>query len=208
MAFYDNLGKRIQQTGQGAIDRTKKGAEVARLNSSINGLAKDMSKQYEELGRAYYDKFAASGAYDPDMAVFFQELDAKMSQVEDCKDQIRSLKGYRKCPVCGEDISADAMYCPNCGTKQEPIVAESPAAGRVCPNCGAELEDDQIFCTVCGTNVENVVPNAAENEEPAQETPEAEEDVVVEENLCCPNCGAVLKEDEIFCSNCGQKIER
>ncbi len=167
MAFYDGLGKRIQQGGQGAIDRTRRGAEVARLNSSINSVEKEAAKKYEELGKAYYEKHAASDTYDNDMDQYFQDIDALMDQIEDYKDQIRALKGIRKCPECGQDVSATAQFCSFCGAKLEPVVSETTEEVLepepveeivvekivVCPSCGAELDEDAVFCTVCGHKV-------------------------------------------------------
>ncbi len=174
MAFYDGWGKKIQQTGQEALDRTKKGAEITRLNSSINGIEKEAAKKYEELGKAYYAKHAADDTYDPDMESYFQDIDESMDQIEGYRDQIRTLKGLRKCPECGQEVSATAQYCNFCGAKLEPVVTETPAEGRVCPNCGAPIDDNQAFCTVCGTNVENV-PCSEEVvvEEIVEEVPES-----------------------------------
>ncbi len=192
MAFYEGLGKRIQQTGQGAIDRTRKTAEVSRLNSSISSLEKEMRDDYEELGRAYYEKYAASGTDDPDMIPYFQDLDGKMEQLEVYKEQIRNLKGIRKCVNCGMEISADATFCNYCGTRQPPVAAPTSNVRRVCPNCGAQLEDGQIFCTVCGTNVENVAADQV-SEGPAPRH--------------CVQCGQILEEDVLFCPYCGQRNE-
>ncbi len=237
MAFYDGLGKRIQQSGQGAIDRTKKNAEVARLNSSISALEKEMSSDYEELGRIFYQKYAASGSPDPDMAPNFQELDGKMAQLEVYKEQIRSRKGIRKCPVCGQDISADAMFCSYCGTRQEPVIAETvQPTEKICANCGTVLEEDAVFCPRCGQQYvspaavygqETVIyeqetqcgenepempqPDAAPEFEPDPEFEEAMEpdvEIVTEAFLVCPACGAKLDPDAEFCTECGQKIEK
>jgi len=45
------------------------------------------------------------------------------------------------CAQCGETVSADHVYCPNCGEK---------ASRRVFCECGDEVRADWAFCPHCG----------------------------------------------------------
>ena len=45
------------------------------------------------------------------------------------------------CKQCGERLSDDAVYCPNCGEK---------ASHRVFCECGDEIRSDWGFCPSCG----------------------------------------------------------
>ena len=36
MAFFDEIGKKLSQTGQGMVQKTKEMADVAKLNSNIS----------------------------------------------------------------------------------------------------------------------------------------------------------------------------
>ncbi|MBV0923917.1 zinc ribbon domain-containing protein [Halomicroarcula limicola] len=45
------------------------------------------------------------------------------------------------CAQCGENLSADHVYCPNCGEK---------ASRRVFCDCGDEIRSDWGFCPSCG----------------------------------------------------------
>jgi predicted transcriptional regulator len=45
------------------------------------------------------------------------------------------------CEKCGESVSEDHVYCPNCGEK---------ATHRVFCECGDELRSDWAFCPGCG----------------------------------------------------------
>jgi len=50
--------------------------------------------------------------------------------------------GQRKtCAQCGENLSGDHVYCPNCGEK---------ASHRVFCDCGDEIRSDWGFCPSCG----------------------------------------------------------
>jgi hypothetical protein len=52
-----------------------------------------------------------------------------------------SAGGSKTCDKCGETVSADHVYCPNCGEK---------ASHRVFCECGDELRSDWAFCPSCG----------------------------------------------------------
>ena len=52
----------------------------------------------------------------------------------------------KKCPHCGEPVSATAKFCPNCG--------QAIPQAKFCSNCGSKLEPGAKFCPNCGTKVE------------------------------------------------------
>jgi hypothetical protein len=47
----------------------------------------------------------------------------------------------RNCNQCGEDLSREHVYCPNCGEK---------AANRLFCDCGDEIRSDWAYCPSCG----------------------------------------------------------
>ncbi len=49
--------------------------------------------------------------------------------------------GDQQCGQCGESLSGDHVYCPNCGEK---------ASHRLFCECGDELRSDWAFCPGCG----------------------------------------------------------
>ncbi|MFB6154027.1 MAG: zinc ribbon domain-containing protein [Halodesulfurarchaeum sp.] len=53
----------------------------------------------------------------------------------------RSMSTEQDCTQCGESLSTDHVYCPNCGEK---------AAQRSFCECGTELRTDWAYCPTCG----------------------------------------------------------
>ncbi len=51
----------------------------------------------------------------------------------------------KSCPVCGEEIKGDYMYCPHCFTQLM----------KKCPECGRIIEKDMKICPYCGHIFEN-----------------------------------------------------
>lgn len=53
----------------------------------------------------------------------------------------RAQTGRKTCGQCGDEMSAESVYCPNCGEK---------ASHRVFCDCGDEIRSDWAFCPSCG----------------------------------------------------------
>lgn len=53
----------------------------------------------------------------------------------------------KKCKNCGTMLDDDALFCSECGTKQDP-------AEKKCKNCGTVLPAGAKFCMNCGTPVD------------------------------------------------------
>ena len=51
----------------------------------------------------------------------------------------------RFCTDCGAQLVEGALFCPQCGKRQE--------TAPVCTGCGRQLEAGQRFCPFCGTKV-------------------------------------------------------
>lgn len=186
MAFYDELGKKIHKTGQGALEKTKSATETVRLNSAISDLEKEIAATFTELGKAYYN----SNAQNPqnDLIQYFQMIENKSVQIKEYRDQICALKGMTKCTHCGKEIDINAVYCGFCGNRQIEETAV-PQAGQHCSYCGQPLDEGVRFCTECGRRVEVLMPEK-------------------KERRFCVSCGKELVLDAMFCPYCGQNNEQ
>lgn len=183
MAFFDEIGKKITKTSQEAYSKTKDLADVMKLNSAISDNEKFLAKKYEALGQLYYFK-NADKIVSEEYQTLFSEISKILLDIDNYKEQIKILKGVKKCTVCGADMPSGATFCTNCGAK---VVNTSIV---VCNNCGKTIPAGAAFCTNCGAKVSHDVTPAPP---------------VVEKR--CAKCGAVLVSGSLFCTNCGTKIE-
>lgn len=63
----------------------------------------------------------------------------------------------RFCRNCGAELSANAKFCSECGTRVEKVPLTKPIVDLICESCGSSLEvspDDQMIaiCPHCGHN--------------------------------------------------------
>ena len=90
----------------------------------------------------------------------------------------------KKCQNCGAEMEQDALFCHECGAKQEiedaEVKLEEPTVEeKFCVHCRKAIEADSMFCPYCGTKVVYT--------------------------RCCTKCGKPLDEDSDFCPYCGTK---
>ena len=157
MAFFEQLGKRITDAGQGVAQQTKNFADVTRLNGAISDKEKKIAQLYEALGRTCYERHRDNPA--PEYQELVGEISGLFDEIARHREEIKQIKGIVKCPNCGADVPRQAAFCNACGTKMAPETpppapGASPADGaRVCPACGAPCPEGNLFCTKCGTKL-------------------------------------------------------
>lgn len=157
MAFFQDLGKKVSQTSQDAVKKTKIMAETAKINSHIEGERRNINEAYNKLGKRYFELFPDTS--DENLREFCDAIKESMRQIEDYQEQIKQLKGITACPNCGTDYPEGAAFCTTCGAKlaaSEASEEEQPAEPQVkfCSGCGKPLSEGTKFCAECGTKAD------------------------------------------------------
>lgn len=148
MAFFDNIGQRITQTGQSTIQKTKDMAEVARINALISGQEKQLENSFNRLGRTYYAQH--TGDAEEGYVEIITAIKSAESKIDEYKRQIRDIKGMVCCEKCGAEVAVGARFCISCGAPMPEPKATAPSS---CANCGAPIPVGAVFCTSCGKPV-------------------------------------------------------
>lgn len=149
MAFFEDLGKKVSQTGQEALKKTKIMAEITRINSRIAAEKRVIADNIGKIGEKYYELYCDNP--DANLAPYVEAIKESHRKIEDYEDQINRLKGVDCCPKCGAELKAGTLFCSACGARSEQSqAARDPAAARVCAACGTALADGVRFCGNCG----------------------------------------------------------
>lgn len=193
MAFFDELGKKITETSQGAIQKTKDMATVGKINDMIKNEERRINNCLTSIGQQYFEQ--NSGRTDDPFAQQMQEVISAQYQIQKYQEEIRLIKGVTSCDNCGAEVQYGAQFCSSCGNVMNKRPQMDTGSNLACANCGNPLAADTLFCTACGTKVEN---SGAEVEFQMPETPQ---------NFNCPDCGYELPAEAAFCTECGRKME-
>lgn len=198
MAFFDELGKKISQTGQSAVKKTKDLAEVAKINSMVSDEEKSINSNYYQIGKLYVSMHAHDCEEEyKGMIVSIRQSEKKIAEY---KEQVQLIKGVVKCEKCGGEVSINSAFCNSCGAPMPKRVTEQHDDSMVkCIKCGKYVKKGMRFCTFCGN--------------PMQQSANVQSDlefdrIQVEKTLRrCPNCGFETDDSEtLFCNECGTKM--
>ncbi len=69
-----------------------------------------------------------------------EKLNKELMQLQRNYYELMASKEIQKCPVCGEEVSADYMYCPKCFTQLK----------KHCDECKKIVDKDAKICPYCG----------------------------------------------------------
>lgn len=173
MAFLDALGKKLTQTGQEVVQKTKDTAEVIKYNGMISDEERRINEYYVQIGKTYVDLHSDSSELPfTEMIHGIKDAQAKIAEY---REHIIQVKGVFTCPNCGEELPLNVAFCSACGTRieKQETATQNPNT-RYCQDCGAPLQEGYVFCINCGAKYEE--PETS----PASETPVVEQ-VIVEE---------------------------
>lgn len=140
MAFFDELGKKISQAGQSAVQKGKELADIARLNSSVSDEERKIDDNYREIGKLYYSLRGENP--DVDFAAMIAAIHESEGKIAEYKQQIKDIKGVVCCEKCGAEVSTNAAFCSACGAPMPVVkpVETQPEEGSVQEEAAAESQ--------------------------------------------------------------------
>ena len=152
MAFFDELGGKIDKFGQEAYQKTKNTADVVKLSSNAQNEEKKLLGLYQELGKQYASKYPEN--YETDFAQVMHSINETKAEIDRLNAQINELKGRSTCTACGAAIAPGARFCTNCGAPAPVPQTKAPAVDVLfCTNCGMKIQPGAKFCTGCGAKI-------------------------------------------------------
>lgn len=155
MAFFEQVGKLLTDTGQNVAQQTKKFADVTQINIAISEKEKRISQLFLNIGQSYYERHKSDEAAEESERI--DEVNTLYAEILQNRERIKQIKGVIKCENCGADVPLSAAFCSACGTTvvRTENITESTGNERLCPVCNAAVDKDNLFCNHCGTKVEN-----------------------------------------------------
>ena len=139
MAFLEELGKTLTDTGKEVATKAKALTETIQLKTQISTEKTKLEEAYAAIGRIYYESNR-----EPEEA-YTKVYDA----VKTCRERIAALEieltqseGSRICAVCGAKVPKDSLYCGKCGA---PIKEEAAAEEESERPAGVPAAEEDAF---------------------------------------------------------------
>ena len=120
--IFDKLSESLVSAGKDVSQKAKDVSEIAKLKLDIKSKEDYVQKQYEELGRSYYEKHKDEEECE-EAEQFFLIREA-VEEIERMKAEVLRIQGSAECPKCGAKMPEGAVYCSNCGTKMDDMYEE------------------------------------------------------------------------------------
>lgn len=171
MAFFDDLSRLLAEKGHSVVNKTKDLTEITRLSVRISELHKKNDNIYRLIGKMYVDNYGDNPAEMFKDAI--HSITENQKKIVICKEEIKILKGIRKCPSCGADVQQGSQFCSRCGARveDEDIVADAEA------DIVNDTEENQTdFDEVSEETVEEMKEKAEEKAETSSEEEKKEEE--------------------------------
>jgi hypothetical protein len=113
MPVFNDIGKKLSQTGQDAVKRTKDMFEAGKLNSQVNAEKRRIAGLYQQIGKVYFERFSENP--DERAAGMCAEIKESRRKIAEWQAEINVLKGIAECPACGFENAINANFCSSCG---------------------------------------------------------------------------------------------
>ncbi len=175
MPFFEDLGRKLSNMGQGVAQQTKNIADTSRLNGAVSERERRVAQLFQAIGQAYYQRHLQDPAAEEREKL--EEIARLYGEIEQYQREINQIKGLAICPACGAGVPAQAAFCNSCGARMPQQPAPAPvvqqAGFRICPACGAQVSADNRFCSNCGMNMDIPPVQAPPPFVPAGQPPQA-----------------------------------
>jgi hypothetical protein len=225
MAFFDEMGKKLAQTGQNVAQKTKNTTETIKLNGLVSDEEKRINNTYLQIGKAYYENFSANP--DPVFANFVQTIKDSKGKIASYQEQIRQMKGVRQCTNCGNEMPDASAFCSICGTALPAVDVQTnvQSGGYMGSQSGspttpqqdfhmnpaipvyAPLNEPQQNSSASNFPQNTSAGNSPTTVQPSVPMPAQANNSPTTAGQTCEGCGSPLPADSAFCTNCGRKVD-
>jgi len=111
MAFFDKVKQGLDAAGK----KTSEMIESQKLNSSIRGEKEAIEEVFRQIGKASFEKYAATGAGNEEYMGFFQTILEHQAKISELSLKLDEIKNVKDCPNCHSEQPREVLFCSKCG---------------------------------------------------------------------------------------------
>ena len=116
MAFFENLGNKIQVTGEKLADQARNQSNVNQIERDIKMMIEKKNQDFCEIGKRVYQAKKDNHDEEPDLSILIKEIDLIEEDLKIAVQQRDNYMGVVRCKQCGAVIPAEQPFCSQCGS--------------------------------------------------------------------------------------------
>lgn len=164
MDYFNDLGRKVLETGQNVLQKTKSISDTGKLNSMISDEERKINNNYLKIGKLYFSIY--KNEYEEKFSEMINAIKESEEKIQNYRKEIQDIKGIECCEICGSKVPKDAVFCSSCGGLINKKKISETMNFTKCQNCGAMVSKNMRYCTACGKPIEIVIEgsNITENQ--------------------------------------------
>ena len=117
MGLFEDAVVKAKDVFDVAAKKTNEVVSVQKLKIKVSQVNSDMQKDFEALGRLYYEAVKQKDEEITEYKEIIKSIDDKISEVAELEKEIDEQKKSKTCSKCGTKNPDTSFYCSNCGEK-------------------------------------------------------------------------------------------
>ncbi|MBE7721442.1 MAG: zinc ribbon domain-containing protein [Lacrimispora celerecrescens] len=112
MAFFEELGKTLSDTGKEVATKAKALTETIQLKTQISVEKTKLEEAYAVIGKQFYE---ANKEPEEAYAKAYEAVRASRERIAALEIELTQSEGTRICAECGAKVPKNSYYCGKCG---------------------------------------------------------------------------------------------
>lgn len=119
MAFLDDLTTTLSEAMDTTVKCASKLAGQAKLKYQIATLKRELEKDFALIGQMSYEAYQNKIDNSEKSEKIYAKIEEQLQAIRTLEAKLAKADDCKLCPVCGEKLSKETIYCHKCGTKQD-----------------------------------------------------------------------------------------
>lgn len=117
MGLFEDAVVKAKDAFDVAAKKTNEVVSIQKLKFKVSQANSDLAKDFETLGRLYYENVKESGEEITQHKEIIELIEAKFAEIEQLEKEIDAQSKNITCNKCGNKNPDTASFCSNCGEK-------------------------------------------------------------------------------------------
>lgn len=117
MGLFEDAVVKAKGAFDVAAKKTNEVVSIQKIRIKISQANSEMSKDFETLGRLFYENVKESGEEVTEYKEIIEAIDQKKNEINELQKEMDAQKSTKTCETCGAKNPDDSVFCSKCGQK-------------------------------------------------------------------------------------------